>query len=86
MEQHSHPVLTIGVFLATGVATGVASEQDWDLWLSRTLKIASILSFVIGTAYALWKWRADVKNAKIVNEVMNDYQEKKQQKSKKLKK
>jgi len=82
IEQQEHPVLTIAIFLGTGLVTGIASEQDLDLILSRTLKITSILSFVVGTIYALWKWRADYNNAKIVNTVMHDYQEKKEQKAK----
>lgn len=88
MEHHEHPVLTVAVFLGAGVATGVASVsiQEIDIYLAITLKIISIISFIVATCYALWKWRADFQNTKIVNEVMNDYQEKKQQKSKKLKK
>jgi hypothetical protein len=86
MEQHSHPVLTIGATLIAGVATWTISAQDIDVYLAITLKIVSILSFLIGSAYALWKWRADVKMQRTVNEVMDDYQEKKQKAKQKEKK
>ena len=83
MEQHGHPVLTVGIFLGAGVATGVVSEQDLDLKLAIALKIISIISFLVATCYALWKWRADWIMHNTVSEVMDDYQEKKKQKAKK---
>jgi len=86
MEHHNHPILTIIVFLATGFATGVVSEQDLDLKLAILLKIISILSFFIGACYALWKWRADYKMQRTVDSVMSDYQEKKQKAKQKEKK
>lgn len=86
MDQHSHPFITIGAALATGVATGVVSLQDMDLKLAIALKIVSIVSFSIGAMYALWKWNADHKMQKELTEVMEEAkEEKRKQKAKKTK-
>lgn len=85
MEQHSHPFITIGVSLVAGAATGVVSVQDIDIYLAVTLKIISILSFLVGTGYAIWKWRADIKMQRTVDTVMEDYQKKKQKSKKSTK-
>lgn len=83
MDQHTHPFITIGAALATGVATGVVSLQDMDLKLAIALKIVSIISFTIGAMYALWKWNADHKINKEQTLVMEEAKEKRKQKAKK---
>lgn len=62
MEETNNPLLVLILFVSTSI--GVVSLQDIDIILAIVLKSISILSFLVATGYALWKWRSEYKNKK----------------------
>lgn len=61
-QQTNNPIITI--FLFIGTVFGVSSIQDVNDILAVILKSVSIVSFLVATCYALWKWRSEYKKSK----------------------
>ena len=66
MQQfmNDHPTLLMVMLFSSSI--GVLSLADIDIILAIILKSVSIISFVIGGAYAVWKWNTEYKKDKHV--------------------